>query len=117
MSHRVVGAFVISLTLSAAHASAQDDKQEGDAAKPAAADPAANAADEEEEEEEEAPKAAAQAEVKAEIGTTESAQKANVEGAATAEQADANAAKAGQRPVVYGKRGDCVESRMASMRA
>jgi hypothetical protein len=68
MSHRVVGAFAISLTLSAAHARAQDDKQEGDAAKPATTD-AAKAA-EEEEEEEEAAKPAAQAEVKAEIGAT-----------------------------------------------
>ncbi len=64
MSHRVVGAFAISLTFVCGARRAQDDKQETDSAKPAAPD-AAKAA-EEEEEEDEAPKPAAQAEVKAE---------------------------------------------------
>jgi hypothetical protein len=103
MSHRVVGAFAISLTLSAAHARAQDDKQEGDAVKPATTD-AAKAAEEEEEEEEPAkPAPEAKAEVKAEIGTSTGAQ---AEASASGEPKPADVAKAAERPVMYGARGD-----------
>jgi hypothetical protein len=102
MSHRVVGAFAISLTLSAAHARAQDDQQEGDAAKPATTD-AAKAAEEEEEEAEPKPAAEAKAEVKAEIGTSTGAQ---AEASTSGEAKPGEAAKAAQRPVMYGQRGD-----------
>jgi hypothetical protein len=96
MSHRVVGAFAISLTLTPAHARAQDDKQEGDAEKPAASD-AAKAADEEEEEEE-AAKPAAQAAVKTEIGATTT-------GKVDSPEAEADP-KAKDNHPIYGKRTD-----------
>lgn len=102
MSHRVVCAFAISLSLSAAHARAQEE--EADAARPAA--PAPPDADEEEEEEDEAKKPAAKAEVKAEIGTTESAKEVDVEAAARAGNTAEGIEKAEERPVIYGKRGD-----------
>jgi hypothetical protein len=103
MSHRVVCAFAISLTLSATHARAQEEEA-ADAPKPAAAAPDATDEEEKEEEEEEGDKPAVNAAVKAEIGTSSGAQ---AEASATTPEAGSgDIAKAAERPVVYGKRGD-----------
>lgn len=105
MSHRVVCAFAISLTLSAAHARAQEEEAATDPAKPPAATPAAADGGDEEEEDERAPeeatseKPAAKPQAKAAINTTETAT------ASAAAEGDPDL-KASERSVVYGKRSD-----------
>ncbi len=98
-SHLFTGAFAISLSLSSAHARAQEDDAKP-AAKPAAPADADEAEEDEEGEGVPAAKPAAKAEVKAEIGTTERAKEVTT--APTEEESE----KAAERPVLYGKRGD-----------